>query len=35
MAAGRTHLQDLADSIPTIIAGARIVREFEGVMVRL
>jgi hypothetical protein len=35
MAAGRTHIQDLNDSIPTIIAAARIVREFEGVMVRL
>ncbi len=35
MASGRTHLQDLNDSIPTVIAAARIIREFEGVMVRL
>ncbi len=35
MAAGRTHTGDLADSLPTVLASARIVREFEGTMIRL
>lgn len=35
MAGVPTTTGDLADSLPTIIASARIVREFEGVMVRL
>lgn len=35
MAGGITHVTNLADSLPTIIASARIVREYEGVMVRL
>lgn len=33
--AGITHVNDLADSLPTIIDSARIVREYEGVMIRL
>ena len=35
MAGVPTTTGDLADSLPTIIASARLVREFEGVMVRL
>lgn len=35
MAGVPTTTGDLADSLPYVIAGARIVREFEGVMVRL
>lgn len=35
MASGNTVTGTLADSLPTIIDSARIVREFEGVMVRL
>lgn len=35
MATGKTHTADLADSLPSVIAAARIVREYEGVMVRL
>lgn len=35
MATGRTHSFNLADSLPSVIAAARIVREYEGVMVRL
>ena len=35
MAGQPTTTGDLADSLPTILASARIVREFEGVMVRL
>lgn len=35
MAGGYTHTSNLADSLPTVIASARIVREYEGVMVRL
>lgn len=35
MATGITHVSNLADSLPTIIDSARIVREYEGVMVRL
>lgn len=35
MVSGRTTTQELTDSIPTIIASARIVREYEGVMQRL
>ena len=35
MAGTPTTTGSLADSLPTIIASARIVREFEGVMVRL
>lgn len=35
MTVGRTSTGSLADSLPTIIASARIVREFEGVMTRL
>lgn len=33
--AGETTTGTLADSLPTVIASARIVREYEGVMVRL
>lgn len=33
--AGINHTSDLADSLPYVIAGARIVREYEGTMVRL
>ena len=35
MPQGPTVVNSLADSVPTIIDSARIVREFEGVMVRL
>lgn len=35
MASGYTTTGELADSLPTIIASARIVREYEGVMQRL
>ena len=35
MATGNTTTGSLADSLPTIIASARIVREFEGVMPQL
>ena len=35
MTSGRTTTQELADSIPTIIASARIVREYEGSIQRL
>lgn len=35
MASGNTTTGVLADSLPTVIDSARIVREFEGVMVRL
>ncbi len=35
MTVGRTYTGSLADSIPTWIASARIVREFEGVMPQL
>jgi len=35
MASGNTTTGDLADSLPTIVASARIVREYEGVMQRL
>ena len=32
MAAGETTTQSLADSLPTLIQSARIVREYAGVM---
>ena len=35
MAAGKTLTEDLADSLPTIIQSARIVREFNGVVPQL
>ncbi len=35
MATGNTTTDALADSLPTVIDGARIVREFEGVMAQL
>jgi len=35
MASGQTTTGALVDSLPTIVAGARIVREYEGVMQRL
>lgn len=35
MPSGRTHTSDLVESQPYVIASARIVREYEGVMVRL
>ena len=35
MAVGNTVTESLADSIPTMIASARIVREFAGVMPNL
>lgn len=35
MAAGKTLTEDLADSLPTIIQSARIVREFKGVVPQL
>jgi len=35
MASGNTTTGSLADSLPTIIASARIVREFEGIMPQL
>lgn len=35
MAVGKTHVSNLVNSLPTIIDSARIVREYEGVMVRL
>ena len=35
MASGNTTTGSLADSLPTVIASARIVREYEGVMPQL
>lgn len=35
MATGRTHTSDLTQSLPYVLASARLVREYEGVMVRL